>query len=166
VAPVAVPLPAIETVPAGAFAFGAEGPVGCPVAPAAGAVVTTQGYGVGSHAPADIWGAVDLAVDGDGDGAADPDASWGATVVATHAGTATATPNSHPAGNHVWIVGDGGWKTGYSHLAEILVATGDQVRVGQPIGLLGSTGLSSGPHLDYQVWRDGVNVDPTWLVQC
>src|SRR3954454_23379695 len=48
--------------------------------------VMTQGYGVGSHAPANIWGAVDLAIDGDGDGQADPKGSWGAPVYATHRG--------------------------------------------------------------------------------
>lgn len=165
-APAQLPTIAVVSPPSGAFALGAKGPVGCPIAMVRGQVVMTQGYGVGSHAPADIWGAVDLAVDDNGDGGADPDASWGATIVATHPGVATATPNSHPAGNHVWIVGDGGWKTGYSHLAEILVATGDQVQAGQPIGLLGSTGQSSGPHLDYQMWHDGVNVDPTPLVDC
>src|SRR6266496_1906785 len=48
--------------------------------------VMTQGYGVGSHAPANIWGAVDLAIDGDGDGQADPNGTAGAPVYATHAG--------------------------------------------------------------------------------
>src|SRR5690349_15384025 len=42
--------------------------------------VMTQGYGVGSHAPANIWGAVDLAIDGDGDGQADPKGTLGMPV--------------------------------------------------------------------------------------
>ena len=42
-------------------------PFGCPVQPNAGRVVMTQGYGVGTHAPTAIWGAIDLAVDGNGD---------------------------------------------------------------------------------------------------
>lgn len=159
------PLPAIEAAPA--FALTEHGPIGCPVRPAAGQVVITQGYGVGTHAPAAIWGAVDLAVDGDGDGVAEPGASWYAPVVATHDGHVTVTLNSHPGGNHVWVDEPGGvWRTGYSHLALVTVVSGQFVRAGEQIGLIGSTGVSSGPHLDYQVWREGVNIDPTWLVGC
>jgi murein DD-endopeptidase MepM/ murein hydrolase activator NlpD len=40
------------------------------------------------------------------------------------------------------------------------------VRAGEVIGLAGSTGEASGPHLDYQVWDGEVNVDPTALVGC
>ncbi|HMQ35026.1 MAG TPA: peptidoglycan DD-metalloendopeptidase family protein, partial [Chloroflexaceae bacterium] len=159
------PLPAIATAPA--FALTEQGPLGCPVRPAVGRVVMTQGYGVGTHAPAAIWGAVDLAVDGDGDGYAEPGASWYAPIVATHDGHVTVTLNSHPAGNHVWVNEPGGvWRTGYAHLAVVTVVSGQFVRAGEQIGLLGSTGMSSGPHLDYQVWRGGENLDPTWLVGC
>ncbi len=163
------PPPAAPAAPAdpGAFGQGAGGgPVGCPVVSDRGAVVMTQGYGVGSHAPAHIWGAIDLAVDGDGDGAAEAGPSWGATIVATHAGTVTATPHSHPAGNHVWVDDGAGLRTGYSHMETITVASGAWVEAGAPLGTLGSTGMSSGPHLDYQVWVSGVNVDPTGLVGC
>lgn len=159
------PLPVIERAPA--FVLTDAGPLGCPVQPAAGRVVLTQGYGVGSHAPAEIWGAVDLAVDGDGDGYAEPGASWYAPVVATHDGRVVATPDSHPGGNYVSVIDPTGvWRTGYGHLALITVASGQLVRAGEQIGLLGSSGMSSGPHLDYQVWRGGVNLDPTGLVGC
>lgn len=125
--------------------------------------VMTQSYGVGSHAPAEIWGAIDLAVDGDGDGAADPDGSWNQPIYATHDGVVRVTPNSYPAGNHIWVTNDQ-FRTGYSHLAEFAVSDEQQVRRGDLIGYLGSTGMSTGPHLDYQVWemRGGtwVNVNP------
>lgn len=159
------PLPPIETLPP--FRLSDAGPLGCPVAPARGRVVITQGYGVGTHAPAAIWGAIDLAVDGDGDGYAEPGASWYAPIVATHDGYATVTPNSHPGGNYVSIQDPGGiWRTGYGHLALITVIQGQFVRAGEQIGLMGNSGLASGPHLDYQVWRNGVNIDPTPLVGC
>lgn len=133
----------------------------------ASATVMTQGYGVGTHAPAEIWGAIDLAVDGNGDGYAEGDASWYTPIVATHDGTVTVSLDTFPAGNHVWVNEPGGvWRTGYSHLAIITVISGQYVRAGEQIGLLGSSGMSSGPHLDYQVWRGGVNVDPTVLVGC
>lgn len=125
--------------------------------------VMTQDYGVGTHAPAEIWGAVDLALDGDGDGLADPEGSWDQPVYATHSGVVTTTPNSYPAGNHIWVSNDE-YRTGYAHLSGFAVRNGQTVRQGELIGYIGSTGMSSGPHLDYQVWvkqGDGwVNVNP------
>lgn len=121
--------------------------------------VMTQGYGVGSHAPAEIWGAVDLAIDGNGDGQADPDGTLGTPVYATHDGVVHLASNTWPAGNHIWLEGIH-FKTGYSHLQGFAVADGQAVKRGDVIGYVGSTGQSSGPHLDYQVWKDGVNVNP------
>lgn len=122
--------------------------------------VITQGYGVGSHAPASVWGGVDLAIDGDGDGQADPQGTWDARVYATHAGVVELSPNSYPAGNHIALHGDGGWRTGYAHLKGFAVADGASVTAGTVIGYVGSTGQSSGPHLHYDVWHNGVNVNP------
>lgn len=159
------PLPVIER--ATAFVLSEAGPLGCPVKPTAGQVVLTQGYGVGSHAPAETWGAVDLAVDGDGDGYADSAATWYTPVVATHDGHVTVNLDSWPAGNHVWVNEPGGiWRSGYAHLAVVLVASGQFVRAGEQIGLIGSSGESSGPHLHYHVWRGDLNLDPTELVGC
>lgn len=125
--------------------------------------VMTQGYGVGTHAPAHVWGAVDLAIDSTGDGVGDPDASWGHPIYATHPGMVKVTPNSYPAGNHVWVINDT-YKTGYAHLSEFAVESGQAVERGTLIGYMGSTGQSSGPHLDYQVWQmqngTWVNVNP------
>ncbi len=121
--------------------------------------VMTQGYGVGSHAPAHIWGAVDLAIDGNGDGQADPQGTDGAPVYATHDGEVKLARDTYPAGNHIWVIGER-YKTGYSHLKDFAVQEGQSVKRGDVIGYVGSTGASSGPHLDYQVWQDGVNVNP------
>lgn len=125
--------------------------------------VMTQGYGVGSHAPAATWGGVDLAIDGNGDGAADPDGSWNHPIYATHDGVVKLTPNSYPGGNHIWVANDG-YRTGYAHLADFAVQDGQAVRRGDLIGYLGSTGQSSGPHLHYDTWvNEGgawVNVNP------
>ncbi len=123
------------------------------------AAVMTQGYGVGTHAPAETWGAIDIAIDGDGDGQADPKGSDGAPVYATHRGVVQVTPNSVPAGNHIWVRNDR-YKTGYAHLKSFAVETGQVVERGQLIGYIGSTGQSSGPHLHYHVWKDGVNQNP------
>ncbi|MFZ5852580.1 MAG: M23 family metallopeptidase, partial [Actinomycetota bacterium] len=54
--------------------------------------------------------------------------------------------------------------TVYAHQARFLVAPGERVRRGQPIGIIGSTGYSTGPHLHFEVRLDGLPVDPTpWL---
>lgn len=132
-------------------------PFGNPLGPAN--TVMTQGYGVGTHAPANIWGAIDLAIDGDGDGQADPQGTLGTPVHATHAGVVHLASDTWPAGNHVWLEGSH-FKTGYSHLKGFAVQDGQQVSRGDVIGYVGSTGEASGPHLDYQVWKDGVNVNP------
>lgn len=61
---------------------------------------------------------------------------------------------------------DHGWGvyTGYLHQSEINVKVGDHVTAGQVIGLVGETGRVSGPHLHWEVWAGGIQVDPmTWL---
>ena len=54
--------------------------------------------------------------------------------------------------------------TRYSHLSAILCSPGDAVSAGQPLGLVGRTGLATGPHLHFEVWRGGEASDPLpWL---
>ncbi len=63
---------------------------------------------------------------------------------------------------------DHGWGiyTGYMHQSEIMVQVGDIVEPGQVIGLVGGTGRVTGPHLHWEVWAGGVQVDPMiWLDQ-
>ncbi|MBC8162430.1 MAG: M23 family metallopeptidase [Roseiflexaceae bacterium] len=121
--------------------------------------VMTQSYGVGSHAPAEVWGGVDLAVDSDGDGQADPAATMGTPIYATHSGVASVRPDTWPAGNYLAIVNDE-YKTAFAHLERYAVEDGEQVQVGQVIGYVGATGQASGPHLHYEVWQRGVNTNP------
>jgi murein DD-endopeptidase MepM/ murein hydrolase activator NlpD len=55
--------------------------------------------------------------------------------------------------------------TGYWHQKEILVKVGDRVEAGQIIGVIGGTGRANGPHLHFEVWVNGVQVEPAeWLV--
>ena len=62
-------------------------------------------------------------------------------------------------GNTVILDHGLGVMTAYFHLSEILVGEGDAVTTGQPLGLGGSTGLSNGPHLHWDVRVNGVAVD-------
>lgn len=63
---------------------------------------------------------------------------------------------------------DHGWGvyTTYMHQSEILVSVGEQVETGQLIGLVGNTGRVNGPHLHFEVWAGGVQVNPLdWMSQ-
>jgi murein DD-endopeptidase MepM/ murein hydrolase activator NlpD len=149
------------------FSLAADGPHGCPLPPEAGRVIMTQGYDIGTHAPASIWGAVDLAIDGDGDGNAEPGATQGVSIIATHAGVAHITLDSWPGGNFVRLVDEPtGWSTAYAHLDAVFMADGQAILAGDMIGTVGSTGQTSGPHLHYEVWHGGENMDPSGLIEC
>jgi murein DD-endopeptidase MepM/ murein hydrolase activator NlpD len=57
-----------------------------------------------------------------------------------------------------------GVKTFYAHLESLAVESGRRVSGGDTIGTVGSTGLSRGPHLHFEIWKDERPVDPTAFV--
>jgi murein DD-endopeptidase MepM/ murein hydrolase activator NlpD len=63
-------------------------------------------------------------------------------------------------GNCIILKHGNGFETLYGHLSKILVSVGDQIDIGQQIGLIGSTGRSTGPHLHYEVHRYGQKINP------
>ncbi len=63
-------------------------------------------------------------------------------------------------GNVVFIKHRGATETVYAHLSKLLVRRGDKVSQGQTIGLVGSTGWATGPHLHFEVRNNGVQQDP------
>ena len=63
-------------------------------------------------------------------------------------------------GLYVIVRHDAGYTTTYGHLSEILVEAGQAVVAGQAVGLSGDTGHSTGPHLHFEIRRDGVPLDP------
>lgn len=88
----------------------------------------------------------------------------GADIYAPAAGMVVYTGTQTVRGNATMI--DHGWGifTGYAHQSEILVSVGDLVEAGQLIGKVGETGRVEGPHLHWEVWAGGVQVDPLdWL---
>ena len=67
-------------------------------------------------------------------------------------------------GNAVMIDHGQGIYTAYMHQEKILVEVGEQIQTGQVIGIVGGTGRVNGPHLHFEVWAGGVQVDPEdWL---
>jgi len=65
-----------------------------------------------------------------------------------------------PNGNYVKIRHNGTYTSGYLHLSRMAVTPGQSVQQGETIGYVGSTGRSTGPHLDYRLWKHGTPVNP------
>lgn len=82
-------------------------------------------------------------------------------VYATAAGKVVEASFDNEHGNHIIIDHSRGIQTEYMHLNKILVKRGESVTKGQKIGLLGSTGRSTGSHLHYEVHKNGVQIDPS-----
>jgi murein DD-endopeptidase MepM/ murein hydrolase activator NlpD len=99
-----------------------------------------------------------------------------------HAGVDLEAPRTHPIraaesgtvvfaswngahGKQVELQHDAHWNTRYSHLDSILVRSGTTVKKGQIIGLAGETGLATGPHLHFELRRDGDALDPEQFLQ-
>ena len=89
----------------------------------------------------------------------------GTSVLAAADGTVVMVDRLHIRGNTTII--DHGWGvyTLYAHQQETLIQLGEVVASGQVIGTVGSTGRSTGPHLHWEVWLNGVTVDPLQWVQ-
>lgn len=88
-------------------------------------------------------------------------ASRGTAVYATGDGKVVKTEKSQRGyGNKVLIDHGFGYETLYAHLYEIEVQRGEKVQRGELIGKVGSTGMSSAPHLHYEVHKEGQPIDP------
>ena len=87
-------------------------------------------------------------------------AGHGAPIYAVTDGTVAFAGRNGGYGNFVKLNHGGGLGTGYAHMSRIAVTNGARVRRGQVIGYVGSTGLSTGPHLHYEMYRNGRAVDP------
>lgn len=95
----------------------------------------------------------------------DYQAPQGSPVVAVAAGTVVAAGWSGQAGRLVHLRHPSGYETLYMHLSAVSVRPGAHVAQGTVIGRVGSTGMSTGPHLDYRVRKDGRPVNPQNLLK-
>ena len=87
-------------------------------------------------------------------------AGHGASIVAAEAGTVLRAGWNSGYGNYVVIDHGGGTQTLYGHCSALLVQSGQAVSRGQKIALVGSTGVSTGPHLHFEVLINGSYTDP------
>jgi murein DD-endopeptidase MepM/ murein hydrolase activator NlpD len=87
-------------------------------------------------------------------------AAWGTPIVAVADGQVTGAGWAGGYGRQVRLEHSGGLATSYSHMSSIAVAPGTRVRRGQVIGYVGSSGLSTGAHLHYELHRNGQPIDP------
>ncbi|WP_456372831.1 M23 family metallopeptidase [Thiolapillus sp.] len=89
----------------------------------------------------------------------------GSEVLAVAAGVVTEAGPVSGYGNLVEIRHADGYVTRYAHNQENLVKVGDRVEKGEPIAMLGSTGRSSGPHVHFEVRKDGKIVNPLRFIK-
>jgi murein DD-endopeptidase MepM/ murein hydrolase activator NlpD len=127
----ATPVPRGEKIPnAPAFVWPAQGPI-------------TQYFGENGHGGIDI------------------ERPLGSTVRAAFDGMVIAAVKGNDGrGWYIDIDHGNGWLTEYQHLGKLSVSAGERVTRGQPIGEVGMTGLSTGPHLHFEIHKDGRRLDP------
>lgn len=90
--------------------------------------------------------------------------SMGSSVLATKDGKVVTAKYSSSAGNYVAIYHGGGIYSYYMHCSRLLVSVGDRVEKGRVIAKSGSTGISTGPHLHFAIYKNGTYVNPMYYV--
>lgn len=89
----------------------------------------------------------------------------GASIVSVLSGTVTEATYSASRGRYVKVDHGNGYCTFYMHCSKLLVSAGDKVLQGEAIGLVGSTGVATGPHLHFSVTVNGTYVDPLKYIE-
>ena len=84
----------------------------------------------------------------------------GTPIYATRSGTVTATAYNSSSGYYVTINHGDGFSSSYLHMTNYIVSVGQRVTAGQVIGYVGSTGVSTGPHLHFTIYYNGSTVNP------
>lgn len=92
-------------------------------------------------------------------------ADSGTDIKAAYDGVVKSTGTEDKAGNYVKIEHSDGSETLYCHCSKLLVSEGDSVKAGDTVALVGSTGWSTGPHLHFEIHRDGERIDPLSVLE-
>lgn len=87
--------------------------------------------------------------------------SEGSPIYAFAKGTVDSVGYDSVDGNYIWIQHAGGIKTFYGHCSKIYVKKGASVKAGKKIAAVGSTGNATGPHLHFQIMKNGIAYNPT-----
>ncbi|TBL75793.1 M23 family metallopeptidase [Paenibacillus thalictri] len=87
-------------------------------------------------------------------------AKEGTPIKATNDGIVALADSLYLTGNTIYIDHGMGLFSQYAHLSKLMVKTGDEVKQGDIIGLVGTTGFSTGPHLHFTYWAHNVPVNP------
>lgn len=122
-------------------------------APVSGAV--TSGYGWREHpiqGGEDFHQGVDLA------------AESGTEIGAFAAGTVAYTGEGPSYGKYVCVSHENGVTSFYAHCSEVTVRTGETLELGETVALVGQTGNATGPHLHFELRKDGVLVNPLYYI--
>jgi murein DD-endopeptidase MepM/ murein hydrolase activator NlpD len=90
-------------------------------------------------------------------------APQGTPIMTTASGVVAQTGFTAGNGNFVKVKHNGTYSTQYLHMSKIIARRGQRVNQGDIIGKVGSTGLSTGPHVCYRFWKNGVQVDALGL---
>jgi murein DD-endopeptidase MepM/ murein hydrolase activator NlpD len=89
----------------------------------------------------------------------------GTPIRAAMAGRVSSVGYDGISGNYVVLSHHSGYRTLYAHMSVVRTKTGAYVRTGDIIGEVGNTGLSTGPHLHFTVYKNGVTVNPRTLIK-
>lgn len=94
----------------------------------------------------------------------DLEADYGQVVRSAAAGRVVRAGFNNGHGRQVVVMHAGGFQTGYSHLSQTIVYEGQMVEGGETLGLVGTSGRTTGPHLHFEVMRHGSHVDPATIL--
>ncbi len=92
-------------------------------------------------------------------------ATAGSPIIASASGRVLFAGWTQQYGYAIAIGHRSGNTTFYGHMNALFYSAGDDVKQGDPIGLTGSTGVSTAPHLHFELWKDGMPVDPFTLLK-
>ncbi len=87
-------------------------------------------------------------------------AAQGTKIKAAYPGTVRKTGEDSRSGKYIYLTHSNGFETLYCHCSKILAEEGAVIRQGETVALVGSTGWSTGPHLHFEVHKNGTRLDP------
>lgn len=92
-------------------------------------------------------------------------ADTGTAIACFADGTVTAVGDSSSYGTYCTVTHDNGCVTLYAHCSRITVSSGTAVKAGEKLGEVGETGMATGPHLHFELQKDGVYLNPIYYVE-